>query len=163
MLDRREREVLLTRFDDRLSRLSMDGRALEAAMADVSPTFDLQRFVDSYVGFDERALNQARSVERNFEVLHNFYVEMVRFGEVLDGRLDRTASLNAPRDVDSAQRAGRLSKPIADMLLRWHQVRSTLQHDYPDIVAVRIHEAIVELDAQRGSLKRAFEDWRSTL
>lgn len=163
MHERREREVMLTRFDDRLSRLGMEGRALEAAMAEVSAKFDLQRFVESYVGFNETALNRARAVERNFEVLHNFFIEMVRFGEVLEGRLDRNAEMNAPRDIESAMRAGRLSKPIGDLLQRMHKVRSTLQHDYPDVTAVRIHEAVVELDAQRVAIKRTFEHWREAL
>jgi hypothetical protein len=97
------------------------------------------------------------------EVLHNFYVEMTRFGEILDGRLDRIAGLNAPRDVDSALRAGRLSAPLARLLQLMHKVRGTLQHDYPDIAAVRIHEAVVELDTRRAMLKQAFAAWRQSL
>ena len=145
----------------RLDRLPRERRMLIAALASISPDNDLGALVDAYNSADDDAVNRVRMVERNFEVIHNFVVEIIRYGLELDGTRDHSAPLNAPRDIDELRRRKILTSEQARTLTRVHEVRSGLQHWYPDMIGPEIHQASADLLAQLASIIQRLRNWQT--
>jgi hypothetical protein len=162
-MNARDRDVLREKAEARLRRLGPERRALEAAVFAVSPEVDLQEFVDAFNAASDERLNQTRAVERNFEIIHNYLVEIIRFGLELSGELQRSDRANAPRDVRTIQRLGIVDRRHADLLIKLHEVRSGLQHWYPDIVGTEVHAAVEDLLGSLGYLERTLRAWHEGL
>jgi hypothetical protein len=144
-LSREDRDARREKIRTRLERLPSERRALEAAMVAITPDFDLQVLTDTYNSHREEDINRVRVVERNFEVIHNFLTEIAKLGLELAGerRLDNMA--NAPRDFDALERLGVITRQQRQALIRLHDVRSGLQHWYPEMLGPEIHAAVIEL------------------
>lgn len=162
-MNARDREVLVEKAEARLRRLAPERRALEAAVFAVSESGDLQEFVEAFDGSNDERLNKSRAVERNFEVIHNYLVEIIRYGLELGGELQRSDQANAPRDVRAIQRLGVIDRRHADALVQLHEVRSGLQHWYPDVVGTEVHAAVTQLLASLGYLERNLRAWFNAL
>jgi len=158
-MNARDREVLQEKAEARLRRLGPERRALEAAVFAVSADVDLQEFVDAFNSASDERLNQSRAVERNFEIIHNYLLEIIRIGLELQGELQHSDRANAPRDVRTIQRLGVVDRRNADLLIKLHEVRSGLQHWYPDIVGTEVHSAVTDLLASLGYLERILGAW----
>lgn len=158
-----DRDALVTKIEARIGRLPAERRALEASMLAVSTDFDLGRFVDAYTSTLEQDINLVRTVERNFEVINNFLCEVARMGLQLVG--DRTGSdqANAPKDFDALRRTGVISRRQQNVLIEMHEVRSGLQHWYPEMLGPTIHSAVGSLLAEFGPITRALALWTSRL
>jgi uncharacterized protein YutE (UPF0331/DUF86 family) len=154
-----DREALETKLRARLDRLPGERRTLVRALAAISPDNDLQALVDAFNSSNDDTINRVRAVERNFEVLHNFLVEIVRLGLELDGSRRHDAAANAPRDIDELRRRGVLSATQAKTLLRMHEVRSGLQHWYPDMVGPEAHQAVTDLLATLTPITQSLKRW----
>jgi hypothetical protein len=154
-----DREALEAKLRARLDRLPGERRTLVRALAAISPDNDLQALVDAFNSSNDDTINRVRAVERNFEVLHNFLVEIVRLGLELDGSRRHDAAANAPRDIDELRRRGVLSATQAKTLLRMHEVRSGLQHWYPDMVGPEVHQAVTDLLATLTPITQSLKRW----
>lgn len=158
-MNERDRLALREKAESRILRLGPERRALEAAVFSVSPTVDLQEFVEAFSSASDERLNQSRAVERNFEIIHNYLMEIIRFGLELSGEIQHADRANAPRDVRTVQRLGVIDRRHGDLLIKLHEVRSGLQHWYPDIVGTEVHTAVTALLESLGYLERTLRKW----
>ena len=154
-----DRDALEVKLRTRLDRLPRERRTLVRSLAAISADNDLQALVDASNAVDEDTINRVRAIERNFEVLHNFLVEIIRLGLELDGSRRHDAPANAPRDIDELRRSGVLTAVQAKTLVRMHEVRSGLQHWYPDMVGPELHQAVTDLLASLTPITQALTRW----
>lgn len=154
-----DRVAIATKLTMRLDRLPRERRMLVAALASISPNNDLGSLVEAYNSADDDSVNRVRMVERNFEVIHNFIVEIIRYGLELDGTREHSAPLNAPRDIDELRRRNVLTREQARTLTRVHEIRSGLQHWYPDMIGPEIHQAVTDLLAQLAPITQRLRKW----
>ena len=154
-----DREALIRKIETRLSRLPGERRVLEAGLSEISPDHDIGPFVDAYNSARDRDLMKVRAVERSFEVIHNYVVEIVQYCLDLEGELGRESSANAPRDINNAKRLGRLNQQLATQVIRLHEVRGGLQHWYPDMVGQELHRGITDLLKVFAPLLAALQSW----
>ena len=149
-----DRAILFEKAMYRLGRLPLERRALEAAAAAVDKGLDLQAFVEAFNSHNEDRLNLARSVERNFEIIHNALVEIIRFGLILKGEMDSNYPANAPRDIRSMQRLHVFDRRRANTLIYLHEIRSGLHHWYPEMFGPEIHQAVTDILANLSYYER---------
>lgn len=154
-----DRAAVEAKLVTRLERLPRERRMLVASLSAISPDYDLGAVVAAYNSADDDRVNVVRMVERNFEVIHNFLVEIIRYGLELDGSREHSATLNAPRDIDELRRRKVLTKSQAQTLTRVHEVRSGLQHWYPDMVGPEIHQAITDLLSDLAPITQRLRGW----
>lgn len=133
-------------------------------MAGFGDDFDLELFAAASASEDPDELIRAYAVERPFELLDNYVIELAAAGLVealvyQPGSVPSSgiAVLRALRDagVISAERCTRLE--------RIHRVRSELQHAYPDVRAHAVHEAAHLLVVELPGLVRDYQGWLRTL
>jgi len=110
---------------------------------------------------DAEALTRhAYPLERPFEILDNYVVELVRAGLDLAG-MDSTGS--APVIVNRLRAAGIISDARRRKLRDAHDRRNELQHEYPDARAALVYEAATVLIAELPGFFRDYSAWMRDL
>lgn len=146
----------------RLRAWGRDFAALEAAIA-VFPAFDEKAFAAASLSSDLTVLNQARAIERDFEVIQNYTAELTREGLIAAGKLRADARYSARRDFNLLHRGGGISKELRDNLIRIQRIRNDAQHQYPDIKGVHVYDAIALLLEEAPKFLRSYGRWLRSL
>lgn len=122
--------------------------------------FSREELAAAAVSEDPDELARVYAVERPFELLDNYIVELagaslVAAGVIAPGEEPSSGieTLRRLRDegVISQQRCGRLE--------RIHRARSELQHRYPDVQSHALHEAVELLAAELPGFLADYARW----
>lgn len=144
----------------RLADLQRHFGALRHAMSGFGDDFDLEPYELAAASDDPVELARVYAVERPFELLDNYVIELGSAGLVAAGvyqpgsePTSGIAILRALRDqgVISAERCTRLE--------RIHRARTDVQHEYPDVRAHNLHEAAHLLVAELPGFVGDYQTW----
>jgi uncharacterized protein YutE (UPF0331/DUF86 family) len=134
--------------------LAKPSRAIRTRLTDVPRHYKalgyaLEQFAseDEYVeaasSKDPRELARAYAVERPFELLENYVIELAHRGLVETGAIGAEDSTSGREDLRSLAELGVITKSLRDRLVRLHELRNQLVHEYPDVKAHRLYEAAI--------------------
>jgi uncharacterized protein YutE (UPF0331/DUF86 family) len=144
----------------RLADLRRHHRALLYAMGGFGEDFDLDAFAAASASADPEELARVYAVERPFELVDNYVVELAVAGLEAAGTLEPgedpgggIAALRRLRD------AGVVSQQRCDRLERVHRVRTEIQHEYPDVRSRSVHEAAYLLASELPGFLRDYARW----
>jgi uncharacterized protein YutE (UPF0331/DUF86 family) len=141
----------------RLADLEGHYRALALALDQISPT-DYEEALTLREA--ERLVNHAYPIERPFEILTNYVVELARHGLDLAGK-DSTG--NATAVLDRLRAQGVISETGRAKLADVQQRRNELQHEYPDARAAQTYAAASALVAELPTFLRDYAAWLRSL
>jgi uncharacterized protein YutE (UPF0331/DUF86 family) len=135
-------------------------RALEFALEQFDDEDD---FAEAARSKDPRELGRVYAVERPFELLDNYNVELARLGLVEAGlrAVDDTAT--AKSNFWLLADGGVIPKTLADRLIDVHELRNQLAHEYPDVRARQVYEAAHALRAAVAPYYDALVKWLASL
>ena len=102
----------------------------------------------------------AYPVERPFEIIDNYAIELSRLGLELAG-LDSGGS--GPAILARLRIAGVISAARCERLTRIHAQRNELQHEYPDARAALVYEAAQLQVAEMPGFFRDYAAWMRKL
>lgn len=133
-------------------------------MASFEGDFDLELFAAAAASDDPEELVRAYAVERPFELLDNYVIELAGAGLVEAGVYEPgSAPSSGIAILRDLRDAGVISAERCTRLERIHRVRSELQHAYPGIRAHSVHEAAHLLVAELPGFVRDYQGWLRTL
>jgi uncharacterized protein YutE (UPF0331/DUF86 family) len=104
-----------------------------------------EEYVAAATSKDPRDLARAYAVERPFEVLENYVIELAHRGLVETGAIAADASTTGREDLRSLGDSGVIPKTLRDRLVEFHDLRNQLVHEYPDVKAHRLYNAAIAL------------------
>jgi uncharacterized protein YutE (UPF0331/DUF86 family) len=134
--------------------LAKPPRAIRARLTDVPRHYKalgyaLEQFAseEEYIAAatskDPRELARAYAVERPFELLENYVVELAHRGLVETGTIGAEDSTSGRENLRSLAELGVITKSLRDRLVRLHDLRNQLVHEYPDVKAHRLYNAAI--------------------
>jgi uncharacterized protein YutE (UPF0331/DUF86 family) len=100
-----------------------------------------EAYVAAATSTDPRELARAYAVERPFELLENYVIELAHRGLVESGAIAAAESTTGREDLRSLAADGVITKTLRDRLVELHDLRNQLVHEYPDVKAHRLHAA----------------------
>jgi uncharacterized protein YutE (UPF0331/DUF86 family) len=145
----------------RLRRVVVDFRALKAAVdADFGPAFDSSVWRASFESDDPDDINRVAPVISAFERIINGLVETARSGLVASG-LARPSGTpeTVRRDLETIRDDGGLTDGQCDLLIALSRTRNELQHDYVDVSADDVRDAVLSLRRNLPALTKALNSW----
>jgi uncharacterized protein YutE (UPF0331/DUF86 family) len=92
-----------------------------------------------------RGSSRAYAVERPFELLENYVIELAHLGLVETGAIGAEDSTTGREDLRSLAESGVITKTLRDRLVELHELRNQLVHEYPDVKAHRLYAAATAL------------------
>lgn len=149
--------------DKRLAEIPLHLDALREAVSEIGEEFAVQELRAIYTEGTAEGLNRALTVERGFEVLHNYMVELVKYGLILGGQRTEGESLDAPRDLRRARDAEMISPKRCERLIRMQRIRNLLQHEYADATPEEVHEAVALLLTELPGFMDDYARWLEKL
>ena len=152
-----------SRIDARLAEVPIHLNALRNAMAEIGEGFETEELEAAYASSDPHRLNHALALERGFEVLQNYIVELVVNGLILAGRRHEGERLDAPRDLRRAAEAGAISPGRRDVLIRTQRIRNLFQHEYTTATHEQVHEAVTAIVAELPGFVDDYARWLDQL
>jgi uncharacterized protein YutE (UPF0331/DUF86 family) len=102
-------------------------------------------YVAAATSTDPRELARAYAVERPFELLENYVIELAHRGLVESGAIAAADSTTGREDLRSLAASGVITKTLRDRLVELHELRNQLVHEYPDVKAHRLYAAAAAL------------------
>jgi uncharacterized protein YutE (UPF0331/DUF86 family) len=102
---------------------------------------DEEEYVAAATSTDPRELARAYTVERPFELLENYVIELAHGGLVESGVIAAADSTTAREDLRSLAATGVITRTLRDRLVELHELRNQLVHEYPDVKAHRLYAA----------------------
>ena len=102
-------------------------------------------YVAAATSTDPRELARAYAVERPFELLENYVIELAHGGLVETGAIAAEDSTSGREDLRSLADRNVITKTLRDRLVELHDLRNQLVHEYPDVKAHRLYNAAVAL------------------
>jgi uncharacterized protein YutE (UPF0331/DUF86 family) len=141
----------------RLADLESHYRALALALEQTSPTAYQEALT---VREAERLVQHVYPIERPFEILSNYLVELARHGLDLAGK-DSTGTASAVLDQLRAQ--GVISETRRAKLADVQHRRNELQHEYPDVRAAQTYDAASMVVAELPGFLRDYSAWLRSL
>lgn len=108
----------------------------------------------------EGLATHAYPVERPFEILTNYMIELARMGLDLAGK-DSTGAAPAILDRLRAERV--ITERRRRTLKHVHEQRNELQHEYPDARAGLVYDAAVALVSELPGFFRDYGAWMRAL
>jgi uncharacterized protein YutE (UPF0331/DUF86 family) len=136
--------------------LTKPPRAIRTRLADVprhykALGFALEQFggeeeyVAAATSTDPRELARTYAVERPFELLENYVIELAHRGLVETGAIGADESTTGREDLRSLADRGVITKTLQTRLGELHELRNQLVHEYPDVKAHRLYAAATAL------------------
>jgi uncharacterized protein YutE (UPF0331/DUF86 family) len=104
-----------------------------------------EAYVAAATSTDPRELARAYAVERPFELLENYVIELAHLGLIESGALPAADSTTGREDLRSLAEGGVITKTLRDRLVDLHELRNQLVHEYPDVKAYRLYAAATAL------------------
>jgi uncharacterized protein YutE (UPF0331/DUF86 family) len=127
-------------------------RALQSLLA----TTDEGRYSEAARSSDPDVLTRdVYPLERAFEIISNYVVELARSAIEFIGLEPQDAVLNLRRLAHE----GASSRSRTEQLIDVHRMRNNLTHQYPDVRARMIFEAAEILERETGPFLRDFTPW----
>lgn len=111
-------------------------------------------------GSSEELIAFVYPLERAFEILANFVVELSELGLELAGAVPDSSKAKVLQQLEPA---GVISKPRRRKLVEIYGVRNEMQHLYPDIRAEAVHDAATELLAELPGFFGDYARWMREL
>lgn len=146
-------------IDKRLAEIPLHLDALREATAEIGEEFSVEELRAIYADGGAMELNSALTVERGFEVLHNYIVELVKYGLMLAGLRAEGERPDSPRDLRAARDAEMIPPQRCDRLIRMQRIRNLLQHEYADATPEEVHEAVTLLLAELPGFMDDYARW----
>ena len=159
MADERAARQLPREIRVRLVDVPRHLRALEYALEQFEDEDD---FAEAAGSKDPRQLAMVYAVERPFELLDNYNVELTRLGLVEAGLRQVDDDATAKSNFWLLADGGVIPKTLADRLIDVHELRK-LAHEYPDVRARQVYEAAHALRAAVAPLFDALLKWLAKL
>lgn len=106
--------------------------------------FELSEFKPAFEGkAGSEAYNQVQAVERGFARVQNYIAQLARNGVGLAG-LDRPRihQGEAARAFEALRDAGVIDPSLCNRLKRLQKVRAEVEHEYLQVKAGRLHQAV---------------------
>jgi uncharacterized protein YutE (UPF0331/DUF86 family) len=149
-------------------------RAIHARLADIPRHYKalgyaLEQFEseDAYVAAatstDPRELARAYTVERPFELLENYVIELAHRGLVESGVIAATDSTTGREDLRSLAASGVITRTLRDRLVELHDLRNQLVREYPDVKAHRLYAAATALPPLVREFTSRYLNWLADL
>ena len=104
-----------------------------------------EEYVAAATSRDPRQLARAYAVERPFELLENYVIELAHRGLVETGAIAAEDLTSGREDLRSLTDRGVITKTLRDRLVELHDLRNQLVHEYPDVKAHRLYKAALAL------------------
>jgi uncharacterized protein YutE (UPF0331/DUF86 family) len=104
-----------------------------------------EAYVAAATSTDPRELGRAYAVERPFELLENYVIELAHLGLIESGALAAADSTTGREDLRSLAESGVITKTLRDRLVDLHELRNQLVHEYPDVKAHRLYATATAL------------------
>jgi uncharacterized protein YutE (UPF0331/DUF86 family) len=143
------------------TRLADTPRHYKALGYALSTFTDGEGYLAAATSTDPVELGRAYTVERPFELLENYVIELARAGlEEAKVTADEMTGRQALRALADQQV---ISNALRDRLIEIHDLRNQLAHDYPDIKAQKLYEAACALEALLQEFMRRYLRWLDTL
>lgn len=102
-------------------------------------------YVAAATSTDPKELARVYAVERPFELLENYVIELAHRGLIEAGVITAVDSTTGREDLRSLAASGVITKTLRDRLLELHELRNQLVHEYPDVKAHRLYAAATGL------------------
>jgi uncharacterized protein YutE (UPF0331/DUF86 family) len=125
--------------------------------------FSLDAFTAASGSSDPEELARVYAVERPLELLENYVVELAAAGIELAGLRGPGEPASGIRDLRHLQAEGVVSRRRCDRLVRLHEIRNMLVHEYPDLRARTVHEAAGLLVVELPGFLRDYGAWLRSL
>lgn len=120
-------------------------------------------YVEAARSRDPAVLLGVYAVERPFELLENYMVELTERGLAAAGAREEGADPSAASSFRLLRDEGVLSKSLCERLVDLHRLRNDLVHEYPDVKGRRLYRAATELDATAREYFSRYLKWLDEL
>jgi len=147
------------RIDARLAEIPRHLAALRETMAGIGEEFSLEEVEAVYDSDEPRVLNQALAIERGFEILQNYIVELAVNGLILAGLRSEQEIPNAPRDLQRLADANVIAGERCKRLIQTQRLRNLMQHEYASSTAEHTHEGVSLLVAELPGFLDDYGRW----
>jgi uncharacterized protein YutE (UPF0331/DUF86 family) len=124
---------------------------------------DAEAYAAAATSTDPRELARAYAVERPFELLENYVVELTHRGLVAAGVVAAGETTTGRANLRLLAGEGVITKALADRLIRVHDLRNQLVHEYPDVKAHRLYDAALDLPELVRQFVRRYLEWLADL
>lgn len=135
--------------------------ALETAMEKFGEDFELSRFKPAFEGdAGSEAYNQVQAVERGFARIQNYIAQLAQNGASLAGlELPRIHESEAARAFEALKEAGAIDTSLCKRLKRLQKVRAAVEHEYLQVKAGSLHQAVELLAASAHDFAGPYRAW----
>lgn len=148
----------LRRIDAILADLPKHRDALDAAMAEFGQDFDLEALQAAAASEDPVDRNKVAVVERDFEVLQNYLLELAERGLSEARRTGREAGTTGADPFERMAEIGMIPETAARRLIDLQGTRNVIQHGYP-VAVPALHESVNALRTELGPFVERFSAW----
>ena len=148
------------RITERLADFPRQHEALQSAMEEFGPDFDLKQFKGAYESkTDLAAYNRAQAVERGLARIQNYIAEVA-----IDGcKLGELTTIHKNGEATNAfatlAEAGVISRALSVRLQKAQKARSSIEHFYVRVPASTVHRAAVLVFESSREFIGPFRDW----
>lgn len=130
-------------------------------MQEFGEEFELNRFKPAFEGrIGIEAYNRVQAVERSFARVQNYMAQLSLSGAQLAGlELPKIREGEAARAFEALKRAGVIDPSLCRKLKRTQKTRSEVEHDYAQVKAGSLHEAVALVAASARDFIEAYTAW----
>jgi uncharacterized protein YutE (UPF0331/DUF86 family) len=104
-----------------------------------------EEYVAAATSTDPRELARAYAIERPFELLENYVIELAHRGLTETGAIAAEDSTTGRENLRLLADRGVITKTLRNRLIEVHELRNQLVHEYPDVKAHRLYGAAIAL------------------
>lgn len=153
---RRQKKIL-----DELANLPREHEALEYAMAEFAPDFDLQGLKSAMRPDADIALySRVQALERAVTRVQNIVADLAVAGAKLGGLpLPAGDAGEAERSFEALKQAGVISASLCKRLRKAQKTRNLIEHDYDRVTAGQLHDVAEDVREQSREFLRPFRVW----
>lgn len=152
-------ELLARTISDRLAQLPRRLDLLKRAMAEFGGEFNRQLFLDAFESDDLVLGNKVSALERDFEQLLNALAEIVRAGTTLAQFAPAKRRFDISADLEKLAEQKVISRRQVTIWTRLQRARNDLQHDYIELSAEELYDAVKLLLNNFSILMTALSNW----
>jgi uncharacterized protein YutE (UPF0331/DUF86 family) len=153
---RRQKKIV-----DELANLPREHEALEYAMAEFGPDFDLKELKEAMRPDAEIALySRVQALERAVTRVQNILADLAIAGAKLGGLpLPVIDAGEAERSFEALKEDGVISTSLCKRLRKAQKIRNLIEHDYDKVTAGQLHAVAEDVRDQSREFLRPFRVW----
>lgn len=145
------------------SRLADTPRHYKALGYALNTFADGAAYVAAASSSDPAELSRAYAVERPFELLENYIIELARAGLEAAQVVDDADGMSGRQVLRALADEDVISKSLRDRLIEIHDLRNQLAHEYPDVNAQKLYDAASAFQPLVQQFIRAYLKWLDRL